>query len=106
MGWKKVEVDGSARGALLDDLKMGTEYEIQIASLNEDGLSENVTERLNTPIGKPSGTPLNVQYSLNGDKVYFRWDAPEAQKRNGPIIGYHPVLSCSDNTQPRHQNVS
>lgn len=85
---------------------MGTEYEIQLASLNEDGFSENVTERLNTPVGRPSGIPLNVQYSLSDDKVFLQWDAPEVDKRNGPIIGYHPVLACNDNSQPRHQNVS
>jgi hypothetical protein len=55
---------------------------------------------------RPSGIPLNVQYSLSDDKVFFQWDAPDLDKRNGPIIGYHPVLSCSDNSQPQHQNVS
>lgn len=84
---------------------LGTEYEIRMSSMNGDGYSENVTERLITPVGRPSGIPLNVQYSVSEDKVFFQWDAPEPDKRNGPIIGYHPVLSCSDNSQPRHQNV-
>lgn len=80
--------------------------EIQMASFNQDGFSENVTERLTTPVGRPSGIPLNIQYSINEDKAFFQWDAPEAGKRNGPIISYHPVLSCNDNSPPKHQNVT
>jgi hypothetical protein len=87
-------------------LDMGTDYELLMASRNSDGFSENVTESLSTPVGRPTGTPLNVQYSISENKVFFQWDAPDFDKRNGPITGYHPVLSCSDNSQPRHQNVS
>ncbi|KAI6242207.1 Protein-tyrosine-phosphatase [Aphelenchoides fujianensis] len=104
--WQTVEVGGSEKGAVLPDLLMGTEYEIQVAAFNEDGRSENVTERLNTPVGRPSGTPQNVRYAIAGEKLSFQWDAPPADKTNGPIIAYHPVLACSDNTPPKHQNVS
>ena len=84
---------------------MGTEYDLLLASFNEDGQSENVSESLNTPIGRPSGTPLNVRYSINGEKLSFQWDAPAAANQNGAIIGYHPVLACNDNAAPQHQKV-
>ncbi|KAI6216371.1 Protein-tyrosine-phosphatase [Aphelenchoides besseyi] len=104
--WQTVEVNGDEKSAVMPNLLMGTEYEIQMAAFNDDGRSENVSERLNTPVGRPSGTPQSVRYTINGDKLTLQWDPPAASKTNGPIIAYHPVLACSDNTPPQHHNVS
>ncbi|CAD5214259.1 unnamed protein product [Bursaphelenchus xylophilus] len=104
--WKNVRVAGSETSAVLEDLNMGTEYEIRLAAQNEDGRSDNVTERLNTPVGRPSAPPLNIRYSISGDKATFQWDPPMEEFQNGPITGYHAVLACSDNTPPRHQTVT
>ncbi len=50
-------------------LVMGRMYEIRVAAENDDGLSSNATEQLNTPIGVPEAEPLNVRYDFSDRQV-------------------------------------
>lgn len=71
---------------------MGQIYEVIVNAENGEGLSENATEQLATPIGSPEAEPLHVKYEIVDEKVCFRDPLSTLEWKNESflrVIGCH-----------------
>uniref|UniRef100_A0A8R1I050 Fibronectin type-III domain-containing protein n=1 Tax=Caenorhabditis japonica TaxID=281687 RepID=A0A8R1I050_CAEJA len=102
---KSKSVDGTDLSTTISGLWMGVMYDVLVAAENREGLSNNATETIATPVGSPDGEPIGVQYEVMKGKIVVSWRPPPEEKRNGNITSYKAILSAMDESTDRFEKM-
>ncbi|CAG7836151.1 unnamed protein product, partial [Allacma fusca] len=76
--------------AVLDDLRIYTDYFVWVLAVNENGPGANSEQvKVRTLSAEPGDTPHNVTLeSSSSTSIAIRWEPPPMEFRNGIITGY------------------
>lgn len=86
-----MELNGQARGTLLENLKPATQYTLRVLAEGPAGRSAPSQElAVQTQPQRPAGPPLNVAARpVSSTQLLVTWSPPLPELRHGEILGYN-----------------